>query len=510
MVMVVVKAVVCNTSMNHSGGGGPHPASSFVDHGFTLELDAMTGSMSMHTMPAGAAGGRENERHRQLLLSCGVSQSRVPSTRVGGGHGGGILNGDARERYVFIFDDDACGDSCEAASGGGYNRSRQMVIAIFPTESVVDSGRSASLALHHAVEVYKALDVEYSSTTSKAAELTAVEFFISQPLQRADAADRGGRGDDVCASILVAEDGESTTATASTTGGSTVSTVRGIIGTARAPSTVIETDTTAHPTSPGATMQATTTPTATTTAPAPKIPPEEVRGAVLSAAADIAGRSVSPDEPLVDAGVDSIAAVELVMTLQSTIGVSLDVPEVATLPTVAAIAENLMAAVAAAAAANAASVVAAAAAASAETAAGGIDGSPSSNMEPRSSIVADIASSSPTPAAAVAAATTSNADGAAKSTAGFGLGDDGMIKSLKPAPPVPASLFLGAPAFGDGPLAYMRLVNALPLGSHAVGLLHVGSTLTFFSLIVIYIPLSYRSFDCLAIMNPVQHVALTP
>ena len=47
-----------------------------------------------------------------------------------------------------------------------------------------------------------------------------------------------------------------------------------------------------------------------------------------------------------------------------------------------------------------------------------------------------------------------------------GLGDDGMIKSLKPAP-MPAPLFLGAPAFGDGPLAYMRLVNALPLGSHA-------------------------------------------
>jgi hypothetical protein len=31
------------------------------------------------------------------------------------------------------------------------------------------------------------------------------------------------------------------------------------------------------------------------------------------------------------------------------------------------------------------------------------------------------------------------------------MADDGMIKSLKPAPK-PAALFLGAPAFGDGPL----------------------------------------------------------
>ena len=51
---------------------------------------------------------------------------------------------------------------------------------------------------------------------------------------------------------------------------------------------------------------------------------------------------------LVDAGIDSIAAVELVMTLQSIVGVSLDVPEVATLPTAAAIAEHVETAVSAA------------------------------------------------------------------------------------------------------------------------------------------------------------------
>ena len=40
-----------------------------------------------------------------------------------------------------------------------------------------------------------------------------------------------------------------------------------------------------------------------------------------------------------------------------------------------------------------------------------------------------------------------------------------MVKSLRASDRTP-SLYLGAPAFGDGPLAYMKLVRALELGAH--------------------------------------------
>jgi thioesterase domain-containing protein/acyl carrier protein len=141
----------------------------------------------------------------------------------------------------------------------------------------------------------------------------------------------------------------------------------------------------------------------------PKVAASDVAAVVAAVAADLAGGvAVSVDAPLLDAGIDSIAAVEFVTTVQSAVGVPLDVSEVATLPTMGAIVERVTNAVA----------------------------------------------------------------------RDLSVADDGMIKSLKPARKPPPALFLGAPAFGDGPLAYMKLVHALPLGDHPVMTLERDTTST--------------------------------
>ena len=81
----------------------------------------------------------------------------------------------------------------------------------------------------------------------------------------------------------------------------------------------------------------------------PKVAASDVAAVVAAVAADLAGGvAVSVDAPLLDAGIDSIAAVEFVTTVQSAVGVPLDVSEVATLPTMGAIVERVTNAVAAA------------------------------------------------------------------------------------------------------------------------------------------------------------------
>jgi len=111
---------------------------------------------------------------------------------------------------------------------------------------------------------------------------------------------------------------------------------------------------------------------------------------------------------------------------------------VATLPTAAAIADHI--------AAEAAKLQSAAAAAAAAAAAGAA-----------ANTVAE-ASVAPTNAAAAAVPREMTFD-ALGGAADPVLADDGMIKSLKPAPK-PAALFLGAPAFGDGPLAGGLLITS--------------------------------------------------
>ena len=166
----------------------------------------------------------------------------------------------------------------------------------------------------------------------------------------------------------------------------------------------------------------------------------------------MAGGSVGADDALADVGVDSIAAVELATTVRTLVGIDADVSELATVRSVAELIERV-----------------AEAAREAEEREeededegfadeeGGADSHPAGRPQgpPRarpgsSSLVAD--------ADAERRHTSSDPQTASGSS----------IKSLRRSPDVPGALYLGAPAFGDGPLAYVRLVRALPLGAHAV------------------------------------------
>jgi len=139
-----------------------------------------------------------------------------------------------------------------------------------------------------------------------------------------------------------------------------------------------------------------------------------IASVVYDALRDVFGEDVGAKDDLMAMGVDSIGAVELATTLKRAIKIDedIDVATLATQPTplkMIAYLEHLV-----------------------------------SNSNP---------SSMSTTTTKTASNAKANVD---------------MVKCLKSQATTPNALFLGAPAFGDGPLAYMKLVDALSLGAHPV------------------------------------------
>jgi acyl transferase domain-containing protein/acyl carrier protein len=159
---------------------------------------------------------------------------------------------------------------------------------------------------------------------------------------------------------------------------------------------------------------------------------------VLDAVEEIAGVPAHPDEHLANVGIDSIAAVELATTLQKTLGITLDIPEIASAPTVTVIIERIIATTELSKMERV-----------------GQAGATSGTVYIESEILSESA-----------------VCGDNQSQPGipdFSEGStDMLIKSLKPECKTIPTLFLGAPAFGDGQIAYMRLVSELQLGRHPV------------------------------------------
>jgi acyl carrier protein len=155
---------------------------------------------------------------------------------------------------------------------------------------------------------------------------------------------------------------------------------------------------------------------------------------VLDAVEEVSGVPAHPDEHLSIVGIDSIAAVELATTLQSSLGVTLDIPEIASAPTVSVITERIIA------------TIELSKTESGHTAAPGFV---ESESVAGSAVFLELQSQPVIP------------DLSDKS-------NDMLIKSLKPECSANPSLFLGAPAFGDGQIAYMRLLSELQLGRHPV------------------------------------------
>jgi|TARA_B110000003_G_scaffold276175_1_gene321315 acyl carrier protein len=146
----------------------------------------------------------------------------------------------------------------------------------------------------------------------------------------------------------------------------------------------------------------------------------EVLEIVLNAVAEISGKSILQDESLFDAGIDSIATVELVLTLQEICGIkALDVANIASCQTPMALSESLCTAI--------------------------------ENNKCTHKCKSEHVQSEQTPRF-------TNQE----------LTNHDELKVLFQSMTTPETLFLGAPAFGDGQLAYIRLVSSLPLGVHAV------------------------------------------
>jgi len=152
-----------------------------------------------------------------------------------------------------------------------------------------------------------------------------------------------------------------------------------------------------------------------------RAPPEDVAAVVDDVLLHIFGERVDPSDDLASRGLDSIGAVELATTLARRLELEgeIDTPTLATLPTPRAVTAFVMRAV------------------------GSRGTETESETTPLSRVVADADADSTRPATR----------------------RDAAVKCLKPSASAP-SLFLGAPAFGDGQLAYMKLVRALELGAH--------------------------------------------
>ena len=152
-------------------------------------------------------------------------------------------------------------------------------------------------------------------------------------------------------------------------------------------------------------------------------PVAAVSSAVFDALRDVFGEAVGARDDLMSKGLDSIGAVELATTLKRALGIErdIDVATLATQPTplkLIAFLEDIIA-----------------------------------QDAPKSHLGAEGKIKPPTEAKSASA----------------------VVKSLK-SPETPNALFLGAPAFGDGPLAYMKLVDALALGAHPVRTLERDTT----------------------------------
>ena len=147
--------------------------------------------------------------------------------------------------------------------------------------------------------------------------------------------------------------------------------------------------------------------------------PEDVAAVVDDVLLHIFGERVDPNDDLASRGLDSIGAVELATTLARRLELEgeIDTPTLATLPTPRAVAAFVARAV------------------------GSRETETESRTTSRARVVADVDSTR------------------------LATRRDTAVKCLKPNAIAP-SLFLGAPAFGDGQLAYMKLVRALELGAH--------------------------------------------
>lgn len=150
----------------------------------------------------------------------------------------------------------------------------------------------------------------------------------------------------------------------------------------------------------------------------------DVLEVVLNAVAEFSGKSVVLDESLIDLGIDSIAAVELALTLQERLGLrSLDVANIASCQTPMAMAQSLCSE---------------------------IDKSKCIQKSETNVILSN----------PVHDQTQRSINHEIKNHELKVLHESAFTR--------PATLFLGAPAFGDGQLAYMRLVSSLYLGAHPV------------------------------------------
>ena len=152
----------------------------------------------------------------------------------------------------------------------------------------------------------------------------------------------------------------------------------------------------------------------------------------LDAVEEVAGVPVHSNEYLTNVGIDSIAAVELATMLQSSMGITLDIPEIASAPTATVIFERIVTTI-----------------------------ELSKIGGERQSAAAGFIEPPVTESAACSEIQCQPVFPDLSST-------DMLIKSLKPESNAHPSLFLGAPAFGDGQIAYMRLVSELQLGRHPV------------------------------------------
>ena len=153
---------------------------------------------------------------------------------------------------------------------------------------------------------------------------------------------------------------------------------------------------------------------------------------ILDAVEEVAGVPVHSNEYLTNVGIDSIAAVELATMLQSSMGITLDIPEIASAPTATVIFERIVTTI-----------------------------ELSKIGGERQSAAAGFIEPPVTESAACSEIQCQPVFPDLSST-------DMLIKSLKPESNAHPSLFLGAPAFGDGQIAYMRLVSELQLGRHPV------------------------------------------
>ena len=159
---------------------------------------------------------------------------------------------------------------------------------------------------------------------------------------------------------------------------------------------------------------------------------ELVSAHVRQAVQDVVGREIDIDAPLMDSGIDSIAWVEIRNSLQETLGLELDLGDViAAAPTISNLITHLQATISATRA------------------------------------VADMPLPLPLQAFNSAQAATQSAaassEPAVAARSGAVVDETGVLmRTLRPEkPPTLRPLFLGAPAFGDGALAYMTLARAL-------------------------------------------------